>query len=200
MNGENVQKVWFVVKPGENILIANSPDLGLYLTDTSGKTLYTFAKDTSGTSACTGACLAKWPAFNANPISAPSVLMPADFSVVTRADGVNQTAYMDRPLYYFAGDAKPGDMNGQGFNNAWYAANISGITPVVTTQPTIVSTTAAPRVPATVVGTDWVKTPFFPDMAMGCFEGFIAPSPSRVKLRIFTDYSEQNPGLLTWFS
>jgi len=144
VNGENFQKIWFVVKPGENILIANSPDLGLYLTDVSGKTLYTFAKDTSGTSACTGACLAKWPAFNANPVSAPSVLMPADFSVVTRADGVNQTAYMERPLYYFSGDAKPGDRNGQGFNNAWYAANISGITPVVTTQPTIVSTTSPP--------------------------------------------------------
>ncbi|MGA2160654.1 MAG: hypothetical protein ABSG28_00435 [Methanoregula sp.] len=141
VNGENVQKVWFVVKTGENVLITHSPDLGLYLTDISGKTLYIFTKDTAGTSACTGTCLAKWPAFYANPVSAPSVLNLTDFSVVSRADGVNQTAYMGRSLYSFTGDAKPGDVNGQGFNNAWYVANVSVMTPVVTTQPTAASTT-----------------------------------------------------------
>jgi predicted lipoprotein with Yx(FWY)xxD motif len=141
VNGENVQKVWFVVKTGENVLITHSPDLGLYLTDISGKTLYIFTKDTAGTSACTGTCLAKWPAFYANPVSAPSVLNLTDFSVVSRADGVNQTAYMGRSLYSFTGDAKPGDVNGQGFNNAWYVANVSVMTPVATTQPTAASTT-----------------------------------------------------------
>jgi predicted lipoprotein with Yx(FWY)xxD motif len=143
VNGENVQKVWFVVKTGENVLITHSPDLGLYLTDISGKTLYIFTKDTAGTSACTGTCLAKWPAFYANPVSAPSVLNLTDFSVVSRADGVNQTAYMGRPLYSFTGDTKPGDVNGQGFNNAWYVANISVMTPVVTTQPTAAGTTTS---------------------------------------------------------
>ncbi len=142
VNGENVQKIWFVVKPDENVLIAHSAGLGQYLTDSSGKTLYTFAKDTNGTSACTGACLIKWPAFNANPVSAPSVLSPAEFTAVTRADGTNQTAYMGRPLYYFAGDAKPGDVNGEGFNSLWYVANVSGMMPVVTAMPTTVSTTA----------------------------------------------------------
>ena len=51
--GENVLKTWFVVKPDESVLIKNSATLGLYLTDTSGKTLYYFTKDTSGKSACT---------------------------------------------------------------------------------------------------------------------------------------------------
>ncbi len=138
VNGENVQKVWFVVKPDESVLIVHSQDLGLYLTDTTGKTLYYFTKDTAGTSTCTGTCLAKWPAFSASPVTAPPVLKPSDFSAVTRADGIQQTAFMGRPLYYFADDAKPGDVKGQGFGSSWYVANVSGFAPVAT--PTTLNT------------------------------------------------------------
>ena len=140
VNGENVLLTWFVAKPGENVLIAHTPALGLYLTDASGMTLYVFTKDTTGTSTCTGACLAKWPAFNATMVSAPSVLGQANFSAVSRADGVSQTAWMGSPLYYYSGDMKPGDVNGQGFNSVWYVANVSGMTPVVTAVPTMVPT------------------------------------------------------------
>lgn len=133
MNGENVIKSWFVVKPDETVLIAQQASLGLYLTDSFGKTLYFFAKDTPGVSACSDSCLAKWPAFSADQVSAPSVLKAEDFSSVTRTDGVNQTAFMNRPLYYFADDSKPGDTKGQGFNNLWSVANISGIVPVSAT-------------------------------------------------------------------
>jgi predicted lipoprotein with Yx(FWY)xxD motif len=147
VNGENVLKVWFVVKPDETVMISHQASLGSFLTDKTGKTLYFFTKDTTGTSTCTGTCLAKWPAFSADPVSAPSVLKPSDFGSVSRADGVKQTAFMGRPLYYFTDDAKPGDVKGQGFNNLWYVANISGITPVVTTPPTAVPTTIPTTVP-----------------------------------------------------
>jgi predicted lipoprotein with Yx(FWY)xxD motif len=140
VGGENFLKVWFVIKPDESVLIAHNAALGLYLTDTAGKTLYVFAKDSAGTSTCTGACLAKWPAFGASPVTAPSSLTPTDFSTVSRADGVNQTAWMGMPLYYYSGDQKPGDANGQGFNGVWYAANASGIVPVTTTMPTTAPT------------------------------------------------------------
>ena len=139
--GENVNKDWFAVKPDETVMIAQRDTLGLFLTDRMGNTLYYFAKDTPGTSACTGACLAKWPAFSAGPVNAPSVLDPADFSTMTRADGTNQTTFMGRPLYYFANDTKPGDTNGEGFNNLWYVANITGTVPVA---PTPVQTTVVP--------------------------------------------------------
>jgi predicted lipoprotein with Yx(FWY)xxD motif len=148
VNGENVLKVWFVIKPDESVLIAHSTDLGLYLTDTSGKTLYYFAKDTTGQSTCAGACLAKWPAFGSDPVTSPSVLKPADFSSMSRSDGVKQTAYMGRPLYYFADDAKPGDVKGQGFNNLWYVANVSGIIPSVTTPATTIPTTTQTTSPS----------------------------------------------------
>jgi predicted lipoprotein with Yx(FWY)xxD motif len=151
VKGENVLNVWFVVKPDESVLIAHKAALGSYLTDGSGKTLYYFTKDTTGTSACTGACLAKWPAFNAGTISAPSVLKPADFSSAQRTDGVTQTAFKGRQLYYFADDIKPGDAKGQGFNNLWYVANVSGDVPVV---PTPIPTTVPTTQPTTVFGSD----------------------------------------------
>jgi predicted lipoprotein with Yx(FWY)xxD motif len=150
VNGENVLDTWFVIKPDESVLIANNKNLGFYLTDTSGKTLYFFTKDTPGASTCTGTCLGLWPAFNADPVTAPSVLNPSDFSSVTRYDGVKQTAYKGRPLYYYSIDAKPGDAKGQGFNNVWYVATTTGSTPVVTTQPTPVPTTVKTTIPTTV--------------------------------------------------
>jgi len=141
VKGENVLDVWFVIKPDESVLIANNKNLGFYLTDTSGKTLYFFTKDTPGASTCTGTCLGLWPAFNADPVTAPSVLNPSDFTPVTRYDGVKQTAFKGRPLYYYSIDAKPGDAKGQGFNNVWFVATTTGTTPVVTTLPTSVPAT-----------------------------------------------------------
>ena len=150
-NGENVLKVWFVVKPDESILISHSATLGLYLTDTSGKTLYYFTKDTTGQSACTGTCIVTWPPFSADTVTAPSVLNAGAFSSVSRADGMKQTAFMGRPLYYYSADTKPGNVNGQGFNNLWYVANVSGSVPVVTTIPTTVPTTTRTPSLATAV-------------------------------------------------
>jgi len=145
VKGENVQKTWYVAKPEYTVMIANQPSAGSFLTDVNGKTLYYFAKDTPGTSSCSGACLTKWPVFKGDQITAPSVLSPADFSTVQRTDGVAQTAYKNRLLYYFSGDTKPGDITGQGFNNLWYVANITGDVPAIPTPiPTTVPTTSAP--------------------------------------------------------
>ncbi len=125
-------------------MIAWTPKLGAFLTDNTGKSLYVFAKDTAGTSTCTGTCLAKWPAFNAGTIVAPSVLKATDFSTVTRADGVQQTSFMGRPLYYYSGDTAPGATTCQGFNNLWSVANITGTFPAfVTPTPTATPTPSA---------------------------------------------------------
>ena len=53
---------------------------------------------------------------------------------------MKQLAYMGRPLYTYSPDKKPGDVNGQGFNNLWFVANVSGVvpaaaTPTATTKP-----------------------------------------------------------------
>jgi len=152
VNGENVLGTWFVVKPDETVMIAQQSALGSFLTDSRGNTLYYFAKDTPGTSMCTGGCTGKWPSFDTATISAPSVLSPAAFSSMMRADGMNQTTYMGRPLYYFANDTKPGDTNGEGFNNLWYVAAINGTIPVSSAPlpaSTMMPETAMPTVTAT---------------------------------------------------
>lgn len=145
VNGENVVKKWYVMKlPEYTVMIHSTPALGAFLTDTSGKTLYFFSKDTTGTSACTGTCLAKWPAFDAGNVIAPSVLKTSDVGIVTRADGVKQSSYMGRPLYYFSGDTAPGATAGQGFINSWAVADIAGTMPVFATPtPTPAPTTLA---------------------------------------------------------
>jgi len=131
VNGEGAIQKWFVVKPGYTVMVKSTPKLGSYLTDASGKTLYIFTKDSAGTSACTGTCLTKWPAFSSASVVRPSLLKASNFGTISRADGVSQSAYMGMPLYFFSGDATPGVANGEGFNGVWYVANITGSQPVV---------------------------------------------------------------------
>lgn len=86
------------------------------LSSKDGRTLYTFDKDQAGKSNCSAACIAAWPAFTvANP-----ALAGGDFSIVTRADGVQQWAFKSMPLYFFAGDAKPGEANGDKQGGVWH--------------------------------------------------------------------------------
>jgi predicted lipoprotein with Yx(FWY)xxD motif len=83
----------------------------------SGMTVYTFTEDVkdSGTSACTGGCLAAWPALTVpaggTPTGGPGVT--GTLATITRADdGTLQVTYNGLPLYFFANDQAPGDLNG----------------------------------------------------------------------------------------
>ena len=109
--------------PAYSVNIANKPGIGSYLTNGTGWTLYTFARDipTNGTSRCMGVCVRNWPLFYAANLNLPSGLDATSFTVVTRSDGGKQLAYKGYPLYYFINDTKPGDTNGQGFLNLWSA-------------------------------------------------------------------------------
>ncbi len=113
---------------------------GAVLTDGQGKTLYYFANDqrASGASSCNGQCAVMWPVFFTDTVRVSSPLNPADFASITRADGTKQTTYMGRPLYYYSGDVKPGDINGSDINKVWYVANSAGTVP--TTRPTSIPT------------------------------------------------------------
>jgi predicted lipoprotein with Yx(FWY)xxD motif len=144
ISGNGVIGSWFVIKPDESVLVSWTPALGSYLTDASGKTLYVFTKD-GVNSTCTGACIAKWPAFGPDyPLKTPSLLDLGNFGPVTRDDGIVQSAYMGRPLYYYSGDGLPGDVTGQGFNGVWYVANVSGLIPSGAATVTAVPATTRP--------------------------------------------------------
>lgn len=98
--------------------------LGPYISDENGMTLYTFKKDTPGKSACGAAndCVKKWPLFHADTIDSEVPMKNSDFSTIVRDDGAKQTTYKGMPLYYFAKDAKPGDVTGHGVNSIWSVA------------------------------------------------------------------------------
>ncbi len=92
---------------------------GGMLTDGKGMTLYTFDKDTeAGKSACSGPCLAAWPA-----LVAPADAKPmGEWTVITRDDGTKQWAYKGKPLYTFVHDTKAGEVTGDGKGNVWHTA------------------------------------------------------------------------------
>jgi predicted lipoprotein with Yx(FWY)xxD motif len=119
--GEGVAGIWYLAKaPFYTVMLQTKADLGNYLVDRKGMTLYYFTKDNAGKSNVTGAILQNWPAFNAASVVIPSVLNAADFSMITRDDGSKQVAYKGWPLYYFIKDKASGDTMGQGVNDVWY--------------------------------------------------------------------------------
>jgi len=105
------------------IKIQEKAGIGKYLTDTEGKSLYWFKKDSLGKSACSGPCLEKWPIYYREKVAAPKGIKADDFGTLTREDGKKQTTFRGYPLYYWTNDKKAGETTGQGVNNVWYVIN-----------------------------------------------------------------------------
>jgi len=85
-------------------------------TDANGMTLYTFDKDTAGTSTCYDACAANWPPY----LVQEGATMGEGWTQVQRTDGTMQWAVGGKPVYLYSGDAAKGDMNGDGAANVWH--------------------------------------------------------------------------------
>jgi predicted lipoprotein with Yx(FWY)xxD motif len=106
------------------------------LVNAQGMTLYLFTPDKKNQSNCNGGCAKAWP-----PLVVPSGVKPptslagisGTFGTATRADGTTQLTYDGAPLYTFAKDAKPGDINGQGVAGVWW----------IVVAPTAAKSTAA---------------------------------------------------------
>jgi predicted lipoprotein with Yx(FWY)xxD motif len=110
---------------GSATVAVASTRLGDILVDADGRTLYVFTKDNGDQSACSGECAANWPALTGTA-TAGTGAQAALLSTAPQADGSSQVTYGGKPLYYFAGDAKPGDTNGQGVGSVWYAVTADG--------------------------------------------------------------------------
>lgn len=98
------------------VKVNSSSSKGNFLTDSNGMTLYIFDKDSNGVSNCTGKCVAIWPVFLASSQSN----LPANITIIQRSDGLMQYAWKGMPLYYYASDKNPGDINGDGFGGIWH--------------------------------------------------------------------------------
>jgi predicted lipoprotein with Yx(FWY)xxD motif len=102
---------------------AGTSSLGAIVTDATGRALYLFEKDAGGKSACDGACAQAWPPLlTTGTPTAGTGASTSLLGTVNRADGTVQVTYAGHPLYYFSGDAKPGDITGEGsqaFGAGW---------------------------------------------------------------------------------
>jgi predicted lipoprotein with Yx(FWY)xxD motif len=106
------------------VAVANSK-LGSILVDGEGRTLYAFTNDKGDQSACSGQCATNWPALTGTATAGTGV-QDSLLSTSMQASGESQVTYHGRPLYHFAGDTKPGDVNGQGVGNVWFVMTADG--------------------------------------------------------------------------
>ena len=129
---------------GVSVATGTSATLGVYLTGANGMTLYIFMKDAASVSNCTGTCATNWP-----PLTVPAGSsvqagsgVTGTFATFSRADGTTQVTHDGMPLYYFLGDSKAGDTNGQGTGGIWFVATPAGGGPAGGASPAAASPAA----------------------------------------------------------
>ncbi|HEX6257820.1 MAG TPA: hypothetical protein VFZ70_18575, partial [Euzebyales bacterium] len=110
---------------GGGAIEVTDSDLGEILVDGEGMTLYVFDNDTDGNSTCYDDCEANWPAFTGD-VSAGDGVDDGLLGSSERDDGTMQVTYDGQPLYYFAGDQAPGDLNGQAVGDIWWVVDPDG--------------------------------------------------------------------------
>jgi predicted lipoprotein with Yx(FWY)xxD motif len=104
-----------------------STTIGTVVTS-EGYTLYRYAKDTAKPSAstCVGGCATAWPPVLGDGVPAVEGISADLVGTVGRPDGTQQLTLNGWPLYRFAKDAAPGDINGEGVDGAWQAIGPDG--------------------------------------------------------------------------
>ncbi|WP_225635855.1 SCO0930 family lipoprotein [Streptomyces solaniscabiei] len=138
VKGQGVGGKWYALAPdGKKAKAAdlaglstrNDPELGEIVVDKNGMTVYRFMKDEAWpepVSACTGACLEKWPVVAPVEANDTKGVVKKGLMSFTRPDGAAQQTVNCWPIYTFAGDKKAGDTNGQGVGGTWYAVAPDG--------------------------------------------------------------------------
>jgi predicted lipoprotein with Yx(FWY)xxD motif len=101
-------------------------DLGTILVDGNGMTLYAFTPDSDGKPTCSGECAASWPPALVTGKPKYGDLDASVFSLVDNPAGGKQLKAGDWPLYTFAHDSAPGDVNGQGVSGVWFVVAPDG--------------------------------------------------------------------------
>jgi predicted lipoprotein with Yx(FWY)xxD motif len=111
-------------------LTVHSSGFGQVLFDGRGFVLYAFTKDPRGRSACTGACAKAWPPYAVKgAVRAGPGVKASLLGTIRRSTGSRQVTYAGRPLYYYVGDQKPGQIRCQNvseFGGLWLVVRASG--------------------------------------------------------------------------
>lgn len=103
-----------------------SSRFGPILFDGRGYVLYAFTRDRRGSSRCFGACAAAWPPYRAGGRLRAGNGARTSLLGRTRS---GQVTYAGRPLYYYVGDRRPGQILCQDvfeFGGRWLVARGDG--------------------------------------------------------------------------
>ena len=112
--GEKASRQWDVLyEPLEtppDISIQASV-LGQILSDLYGHAIYTLSAET-----CDAACMKPW-----RPVEAPWLARPVsdNWTIIQTDAGLSQWVYRGQPLFTYAGDFRPGDLNGTDAAGEW---------------------------------------------------------------------------------
>ncbi|HJV08886.1 MAG TPA: hypothetical protein VJ653_04370 [Acidimicrobiales bacterium] len=105
-----------------------STSLGTVLVDSTGKTLYTWDRDTGPASTCVGNCAVTWPPL-VLPSGTATPIPGAGVSLLTAAARPDDAAKLqvnwdNKPLYYYAADTAPGETKGDGVGGTWHVVKV----------------------------------------------------------------------------
>jgi predicted lipoprotein with Yx(FWY)xxD motif len=109
--------------------VAKTP-IGTVLVTGQGRTLYMFAADKHGQSACYSQCAHYWPPLltSGKPVAGQGA-KAALLGTIRRKNGELQVTYSGHPLYRYISDTSAGQAGGQGLNlsgGLWWAVSPSG--------------------------------------------------------------------------
>ena len=111
-------------------LTAGPSAFGRILFDGRGFVLYAFTRDPRGKSACVRRCARAWPPYLVKTrLQAASGVQARLLGTVKRASGGLQATYAGRPLYYYVGDHKAGQIlcqNVTEFGGVWRVIRPTG--------------------------------------------------------------------------
>jgi predicted lipoprotein with Yx(FWY)xxD motif len=111
-------------------LTVRSSTYGKVLFDGRGYVLYAFTRDRKGRSACYGECARAWPVYLAkSSLRAGAGVKKARLGTTKRRNGRRQITYAGRPLYYYVGDRRPGQITCQNvveYGGTWLVVRASG--------------------------------------------------------------------------
>jgi predicted lipoprotein with Yx(FWY)xxD motif len=113
---------------GPLLKTADDATLGKIVVDGAGLTVYTWDRDTTSTSGCSGGCAGTWPAVLV-PAGTPTPI-PADGVTGTLASsarpdgGGNQLTLDGKPVYRYAADSAPGEAKGDGVGGVWHVVKV----------------------------------------------------------------------------
>jgi predicted lipoprotein with Yx(FWY)xxD motif len=103
---------------------------GTILFDGRGRALYAFTRDMRNRSRCYGACAKAWPPYVVSGrVRAAAGTKTSLLGTTRRADGTRQVTYAGRPLYFYVGDRKAGQVLCQNVNEyggLWLVLRPSG--------------------------------------------------------------------------